>query len=176
MDSKNRRTKGQLQAMEPIIIVVMLGLIIGLVLLFYVRLSGTQAQTTQKITSSEEDVVMLTKVSRMPELLCPSTIASDTNCIDLGKASSFSAITTTAQGKMYYNSLFGNSNIILHWINFSSGNADAVINDMTLYSALDQRSLGKNSSGVSTSTTYFFVYDPITKSNDLAWLDVVRPR
>lgn len=155
---------GQLQAMEPIIIVMVIAVIIGIVLVFYFRITTVSSGISSQRLQSQEDVLSMIRIARMPELLCPGSISGDTNCIDLEKAKAFSAILRNQTYKTYYHPILGNANITIFWLD-----GDMKTHQMQLYSDIPS-----NSTHTSASLTYFTVYDPIAEVNDLAWVMIQK--
>ncbi len=160
--------RAQLQAMEPIMIVIVLAIIAGISLLFYVRLSSGETRAQIRTTESIEDVQILGAVARMPELLCPDTESVQVNCIDYEKAKIFSQSSKLPENKIYYNPFFGNANITLYWIESISGSNDVTIQSQQLFDTMVNRNKTK------TSITYFTLYKPIEDRRYMAWMQIER--
>lgn len=166
---KKRFRRAQLQAMEPIMIVIVLAIIAGIVLLFYVRLSTGEARAETRTAQAVEDVQILGAVARMPELLCPDTESVQVNCIDYEKAKVFAKSSQSTENKVYYNPFFGNANITLYWIE-SVHDADGNVNvqSQQLFDTMVNRNKTK------TSITYFTLYKPIEDRRYMAWMQIER--
>ena len=146
--------RGQLQTLEPIIIVIVLVLIAALVLMAFVRL--TDASTP---LDNSEAVAVLERVSTMPELSCPVIETAGTYCIDLAKVEAFSRIMRDEDNRIAYQPVFGFTQITLE-----------VVGDdpILLYDMIDPEA------DVRAGTTYFTVHDPLTDTRRFATITVRR--
>jgi|GEM_PF-6148969 len=161
------RKKGQLNTMEPIIIVIVLALIAGLGLLFYTRINDTQQTTAVSTMNAQQDVALLSTLARMPELACSRAETSDTKCIDLGKASAFAEILITDQKiKNEYYPIFGASKVMITYVD--SFDVGMPSRSVTVYDALDDESR------VRPTRTYFALYNPGDERMMFATLVVER--
>jgi hypothetical protein len=160
--------RAQLQAMEPIMIVIVLAIIAGIVLLFYVRLSSNEQQAEIRTTQSSEDVQILGAVARMPELLCPNVESVQVNCIDYEKAKAFSQSSMLPENKVFYNPLFGNANITLYWIDSIDSDGAVNIKSTQLFDTMVNRNKTR------MTITYFTLYKPIEDRRYMAWMQIER--
>lgn len=151
--------RGQLQTLEPILITIFLALIIGILLLVYVRISGSRGTDLQSVQESQDDVATLARIATLPELKCSNAFE---NCIDKQKAIAFSQI-AAGPGKVFYHPMFGDVNITISWIDLQTG----ATGGKTLYDSL-------NSTNVKTTVTYFTIYNPVTNARQFATLMITR--
>ncbi len=158
------RRRAQLQTLEPIIIVVILALIVGVVLLFVVRAGGAQDKASARAIDEREAIAMLRKVTSLPELSCPLSETVRTFCIDGAKAQAFARLAADPQERLAYYPLLGSSRINLTWADLSAGTTRSLL----LYDGLG------NASDVSQSATYFTVYDPVQDARLFATLTIER--
>ncbi len=162
------KRRAQLQTMEPIMIVIVLSIIAGIALLFYVRLSSGEARAELRTTQSAEDIQVLGAVARMPELLCPNTESVQVNCIDYEKAIAFAESSKSIDNKIYYNPFFGNANITLFWIESTGAPDGYTIQSKQLFDTMVNRNKTR------TSITYFSLYKPIEDRRYVAWMQIER--
>lgn len=154
--------RGQLQTLEPIIIVMVLALIAGLSLLFYLRITEGQEMQQTREFRMQEDVATLGRIANLPELSCNRAETANTYCIDVYKARTFGEfLRTNHQARTYYYALFGATNITLQII--SGGTTEQI----ALYENL-------NNTFVTQTRTYFTVQDPTTGSREFAVLIIER--
>jgi hypothetical protein len=154
--------KAQLQAMEPIIIVIVLAVIIGVGLLFYTRINDNQQREDRIVAYQQEDLVLLSRIARMPELSC-SNDESLTNCIDAEKAKAFATVLRTERGRLHYYSFFGDANVTITSFDLETGTLDT----QEIYGGLDAESY-------TPIVMYFTLYDPKTDISKMATLTVLR--
>jgi hypothetical protein len=154
--------RAQLQALEPIFIVIILAIVMGIGLLFYVRIADSQERQDSSAQAQQEDLATLARISRMPELSC-SADASLTNCIDVHKAEAFSRLLANDQAKLYYYPYLGDKNITITWLDLASG----VTTTLRLYG-------GMQSDTYTATTTYFTVYESVNSTAKLATLTILR--
>ena len=148
--------KAQVQALEPIVIVIFLALLLGIALVFYFRISGGQVRQDESLVRSQENAQLLATVTRLPELSC----TSDTrNCIDLYKAQAFAASVTDPRQRLFYYALFGTANISIQWVELSGKK------ELQLYNALQ-------SENIRASRTYFTIQDPVTGHRHFATMTI----
>lgn len=163
--------RGQLQAMEPIIIVIVLAIIIGLVLLYYVRINAYETKTDTANYQAKEDLAMLGRLTTLPELACPRSETVKTYCIDLLKAQAFAStmgdIRNGPANRVYYSPVLGATNITLRWYDLSKP-AGQMAQQLTIYSNL------RDSTRVRTTTTYFTAFEPVNGTRQFAMLIVER--
>lgn len=157
--------RGQLQTLEPILIVIVLSVLFGVGLLFFVKL---QAHDPMKaVTSEREATALLKKITTLPELSCPTSETVQTYCLDLVKAQMFSEMLGNAGNASFYFPLFGRSSVTLEWYDLSYGD-EAIVEQLELYNALLE------GADVAMSTTYFTVYDPVADQRYFASIMVRR--
>lgn len=163
--------RGQLQAMEPIIIVIVLAIIIGLVLLYYVRINAYETKTDTANYQAKEDLAMLGRLTTLPELACPRSETVKTYCIDLLKAQAFASMMGDARSgpsnRVYYSPVLGATNITLRWYDLSKPSGQ-MAQQLTIYSNL------RDSTRVRTTTTYFTAFEPVNRTRQFAMLIVER--
>jgi len=145
--------KGQLQTLEPIVIVIVLVLIAAIVLMLFVKLNDTSPSF-----DSREALNVLQRVSTMPELSCPAIETAGTHCIDLGKARAFSRTVD----EIFYQPVFGFTSITLEVVEENK------LEEILLYDATVP------DANVRASTTYFTVHDPVTDTRKFAMLTIRR--
>jgi hypothetical protein len=154
--------KGQLQTMEPIIIVIVLVIIIGICLLFYSRISNSQEDQQIRTAKAKEDTATLKRIANLPEFSCGRSTSTNTYCIDKYKAEAFGNFTaSSAQARIYYYGFFGAANVTLQII--ENGN----LRSIPLYYNL-------NSTYVTQTRTYFTVFDPVMQHRQFAILIIER--
>jgi hypothetical protein len=161
-DRMNR--KAQLQTLEPILIVIVLAIIAGAALMFFLRFSERQSIVDARAFDREEDLAAVKRVTAMPELSCPRDVSAGTYCIDLGKAVAFSELSQRRDVAMLYRPMFGDAVLVLSWIDLDTG----TLANLTLYN----QSL--NTSQTSQSRTYGTVFDPLTGERHFATLTIRR--
>jgi hypothetical protein len=154
--------KGQLQALEPIIITIVLGIIMVIGVVFYINISGSQSQQDKQEQAQQDELVLLARTSRLPELSCSEDV-SGTNCIDLYKANALAKRLSDPKERAYYFTLFGASNITIEYVDLVNNKAVFV----PLYSAA-----GGNRTRA--TRTYFTVYDPVERTTNFATLIIER--
>lgn len=156
--------RGQLQAMEPIIIVIVLAIIIGIVMLFYTRISAQENRAGTTRYQAREDIAMLGRLTTMPELACPRSETVKTYCIDIGKATAFAAMMNDPKERIYYNPFLGATNLTLKWYDMQQDK----MNSLALYNNL------RDPERITTTTTYFTVFEPVNSTRQFAMLIVER--
>ena len=158
------RRRGQLQTLEPIIIVIILAVIIGMLLLFYVRISATQSRVDKQANAQQEDLASLARITTLPEISCPRSETVKTYCIDLLKARAFKDLMANPQLRSTYFSVLGASEISIETIDLQGAPSS-----MVLYDALEP-------GNVSASRTYFTGYDPVQDTRKFAIMVIKRER
>lgn len=153
--------RGQLQTLEPVVIVIFLGVILALGLIFFMRISDSDSARQQSLADERYAVAIMRTVTTMPELACSRAETVQTFCIDTEKAYAFAEFTSSLNNGLEYFPLFGSSTLELEWQE-STGLVKVV-----LYNA----SAGGNALA---SSTYFTVHDPITDTRRFATLTVLR--
>jgi hypothetical protein len=154
-------SKGQLQTLEPIIIVMMLALLVGLGLLFYIRINHAGTQQARSVAGAQEDFTTLARIVELPELACSSGATAKEYCIDLYKAKAFAASTQNNEQRAYYYTFFGASRITLEYID------DPMPEPIVLYENLKD-------THVIQTRTFFAVLDPVTNERKFAVLKIER--
>jgi hypothetical protein len=154
--------RGQLQSMEPIIIVIVLAIIAGLSLLFYVRISGGQQNEEIRAAHAQEDVATLGRIVNLPEFSCSRSATTNTYCIDKYKAQAFGNYTAkNTAARLYYYGFFGAANVTLQVVE------NGALHQIPLYANL------KNDY-VTQTRTFFTVLDPLTGERQFAILIIER--
>jgi hypothetical protein len=164
--------RGQLQAMEPIIITIILVLIIGVALIFYVRINYHEVASDSASFSQEEDLALLSRISSMPELSCPAVDGVPKNCIDLEKARQFQRLTRNDRTRSYYNPVLGATNITIETVDLAvttAGSAGEALDTINIY----QNMQSENRVVV---RTYAVVFDPASRTNRFATIIIERER
>ena len=112
--------RAQLQAMETIIVAIVLILLVLLGLFIYVVGSEDVAEQNQRQGASEEILTLGTRLSNMMELSCSQRGRENSVCVDLVKAELLGAWLTDPQNPNYddtirlqYADVFGSRNITL---------------------------------------------------------------
>lgn len=95
----------QLQAMETIIVSIILILLVLLGLWVYSSISIDETSSKQRSISKEQALDMATKLSYLPELKCPGFSQESRLCIDSLKAEILSSWLTDPQNPEYSDSL-----------------------------------------------------------------------
>jgi hypothetical protein len=139
--------------MEPILIVMFLALIIGLLLLFSLRIGDREVEVTATKEASKQDLLLLGRIANLPELSCPKSESAKTYCIDMFKAEAFRQLMKDDDvARSSYYPLLGASEIAVEWIDMDSNGA-SINKSMVLYDNL-------NSSGVRPAVAYSTMYNP----------------
>lgn len=112
--------KAQLQAMETIIVAVVLVLLVIIGLWTYTGLSRDGSEQLGRQLSLEAANALITILSEMPELSCPDMSLETRNCLDKTKLELLSDALTnpnsdlySAEERLYYASIFGSANITI---------------------------------------------------------------
>ena len=167
--------KAQLQAMETIIISIILVLLVLIGLWFYSGVSASSADQTSRLLSQEDANTLVILLSELPELSCPDRSVETRNCLDITKIDLLSqAITNpesdlyTNNNRLYYASLFGATNITITQ-RYPEPSANTAS-----YQLFD----GATTSNVLTRTLPINLYDPRTTpaTTMLAEIEVVIAR
>jgi hypothetical protein len=166
MTRRTPHRRGQLQALEPILVVIFLAIIIGLVLLYYVQITTVEGTRDQRRYQAQEDLALLGRITTLPELSCPRSETVKTYCLDLFKAQAFATLTAQPETKAYYYPVFGSANVTLYWLDLKYG-AER-LQSLRLYSSIG------NSTNVKPTTTYFTAYEPVDGTRQFAMLVVER--
>lgn len=157
------RGRGQLQVMEPIVVVVFLALILGILLMFYLRIASTEQAQEAGVYENVQDLAVLQRMARLPEIACPKSETGQTYCIDLYKAQAFNRSMENQRTRTGYFPLFGASRITLHIIDVSGG-----VRNITIYNTLTA------TANVRPSITYTTVYDPVSDTRQFAMIMIER--
>lgn len=153
--------KAQLQTLEPILIVIFLALILGLVLLFSLRISDTSAQRDTISQGNRQDLALLGIVANLPEIACPRSETSKTYCIDEYKARAFNASMRDVRKRNVYFQLLGNTRISIQKI-------DGASDPLVIYQMIN------DTSDVRTSFAYSTIHDPVTDLRSFAIVRIER--
>ena len=151
-----------MQTLEPVIIVIMLAIIIGIGLLFYARISASQQHQTGVALQYQEDLATLSRLSHMPELSVPAG-ADCSNCIDIYKAAEFSELLKGERNRTVYYPVFGPTAIMIDYLELS-GNK---LNHLVLYN-------NTNTGFAKVTRTYFTMYEPVNRTRQFAMLTIAR--
>lgn len=152
--------RAQLQTLEPVIIIVFLGILFAIGLIFFVRLGGSDVT----IVNEREALATLSAVTTLPELSCASSVSSDTYCLDLYKARSFAEM--NRDDPLYYFPLLGAAEITLSYVDLRTG----LQQDIVLYDTVNPNST------VIGSSTFFTVHDSVREERHFAMLTIRRER
>ncbi|MDD9953874.1 MAG: hypothetical protein OXR66_06075 [Candidatus Woesearchaeota archaeon] len=147
--------RAQFQTLEPILVIIIIVLLAGVGLLFFVNVSKTSVAHDISTLHERHLTAALDRMTTLPELSCPKSETENTYCIDLYKARVFAT-----QDHIPYYALFGPTKITLRWL-------DGTAKELVLYDALQ-------SGQVRAATTYFTIYDPLTDERLFAMLTVQR--
>jgi hypothetical protein len=142
--------RAQLQSLEPIVVVIFLAMIIGIMLVFYLRIGDAEGTKEQSVQENRKDLDLLKRMSRLPEISCPEAETGQTYCVDLYKAEAFGEAMESQRTKTSYYPLFGSVRITLHVIDAEYGAVDEVV----IYDSINATAY------VRPSVTYVSVYDP----------------
>jgi len=154
--------KGQLQALEPILAVIIIAIILVIGFIYVVKISTNESVQDEMLSAENEDTATLTMLSAMPELACASDI-KEKNCIDLEKAKLFSQLLKTPSGRSYYASLFGKRDIIITYFDIEKKQENTIV-------LFDYEAQGASIG----SRTYFTAHDAATKNMHFAILSIKR--
>jgi hypothetical protein len=153
--------------MEPIVIIMVLALIIGVAVMMYVRIADAQEGDDRRSMGAEEDLVLLSTLASMPELSCPQSISAGTRCLDRGKVLAAASVMTddgTGGGKLYYYRLFGDIRITITTVPLTDEEPSVVV----LYDGMPATENSR------VTRTYFTLYDHVTDGRVFAILEVRR--
>lgn len=156
--------KAQLQTLEPILIVIVLVMIAGIGLLFYVQFAEVDSADAVRSYESREALALLQRITTLPELSCGMAETAGTYCIDEKKAWAFGQIMQNQRMALEYQPIFGFSNITLFWIDAGSAGE---VHKVKLYSQM-------NSTRYQIARTYFTVYDPVGDIRKFAMVEIAR--
>lgn len=159
------KSRGQLQTLEPILIVMVLAIIASIGLVWFMRVSESQASFDDRIFDTAKDLAMAKRIASLPEISCPKDISAGTYCVDLAKADAFSELASDRDALLLYYSLLGETQIHLSWIDLSSGE----LHNLSLYDFLPPES-----TDISGSVTYGSVYDPLTGERHFGMITLRR--
>ena len=160
--------KGQFQTLEPVIIVIILVFIIGVMLMFYMRISKVEGDKTATTLRAQEDLTMREMITQLPELRCTESETSGTYCIDLFKAAEFKSLMTDDEQQILYYSLFGDAKITLHKIDLTD-NTPTLSSGIILYNALTNEE-----GNINTKYVYFTAHEPIEDKRLFAMVKIER--
>ena len=163
MNAGDAGGKGQLQVMEPIIIVVFLALILGILLMFYLRIADTEHAQDVRVHENAQDLAVLQRMARLPEIACPKSETGQTYCIDLYKARAFTRSMENPRARASYFPVFGAARITVHIIEVSGETSN-----FTIYNTLNA------TANVRPSITYTTVYDPVHDTRQFAMVMIER--
>lgn len=153
--------RGQLQSLEPVMVVIILA-IIGIVGgMFYFSIAERGAQEDALLLDEQEDLAVLKRIAAAPELACPADITTGTYCIDLYKARAFSDLMAQDRHRVRYHPFFGDTQITVEWLDLPSRQSLALYN-------------GTNATDLRATRTYFVVYDPVDGRRHFATLLIRR--
>lgn len=141
---------GQLQSMEPIIVMVFLAIIVGIMLIFYFRISDAQGAQDVRSQANVQDLAAIKRLAALPEIACPRPETAQAYCIDKYKALAFAAAMENSRLRQEYYPLFGQSRINITIITLQPRGQE----QLTIYDSLG------DASRVRTSVMYTTVYDP----------------
>jgi len=158
--------RGQLQVLEPIIIVLILGILVAGGIIATVKVGKTQADSDAFILDAQNARSTLQTITNLPELSCPRSVTVETYCIDLYKAEWFSVMMKNDTKKSYYQPLFSSSRITLTYFELEDGGLTE--NQVILYDDV------LNENNIGSISTYFTVYDPISDDRLFAWIMIQR--
>ncbi|MBR9700258.1 hypothetical protein GOV11_00125 [Candidatus Woesearchaeota archaeon] len=161
--------KGQLQAMEPIIVVIMIVLIAVVALTYFVRLSKSEATIMASTMDSKDALAILQRASTLPELSCALSETQGTACIDLYKAWFMEILMndpTQDMLKIRYQPIFGNTNVSVEIIKIEDGSSP--FNPIQIYNGL--------APGVdyTVTRTYFTIHEATTDGRAFAIMHIAR--
>lgn len=155
--------RGQLQVMEPIVIVVFLALILGILLMFYLRIAGTEQAQEVRVHENVQDLAVLQRMARLPEIACPKSETGQTYCIDLYKVRAFNQSMEDPRARTGYFPVFGAARITVRIIDVSGDTSN-----ITIYNTLNA------TANVRPSITYTTVYDPVLDTRQFAMIMIER--
>jgi hypothetical protein len=159
--------RAQLNTLEPIIITILIVIILGVTLLFFVRINRGEALERVETLKDQEDTATLSRMTHLPELACSQDVSAGTNCIDLEKARAFQTkFNGDAAVRQRYAYVFGtNSEVTIDVIDINGG-----------YGAVEKIMFVTGTVGTEAkaTTTYFVVHDPSIQKNRFAVMTIRR--
>jgi hypothetical protein len=150
--------RGQLQAMEPIIIVVILILIFSIAGVFFFRAGEREQATDARLLQDKNDAALLARMAWLPELSC----GTGTNCIDRYKLEAFAALLHNQTVRTSYYQIFGQTQVSVTWIELEGQQQTVILYD------------NFKGEDVATTRTYFTIYDPATNTRNFAIMTIKR--
>ncbi len=154
--------KGQLQTLEPILIIIFLAIIAGIGMLFWIGFVESDAKDSAAAYESREALALLQRITTLPEFSCALSETRGTYCIDLEKAKVFQSMMADERLALQYTPILGFSNITLEIVDFSGANQKLVLNSRL------------NSERYQIMRTYFTVHDPVEDTRGFGVLTIVR--
>lgn len=154
--------RGQLETLEPILIVIMLVLIAGIGLLFYVNISAGEYRGDLARIDDAQAIAIMQRATSMPELSCALSETAGTFCLDKYKVLAFSSIAREEQARIYYQDVFGTSSVRIGWL--EAGSEEKVV----LYN------ITTGNGSITTMHTYFTLHDPVADERYFAVMTIAR--
>jgi hypothetical protein len=155
--------RGQLQTLEPVLVVIFIGILLGVGMLVFVRMGSFRSSQEATLVQEQEALVLLKRLTTLPELSCPAAVTVQTFCIDEEKARQFALRMDDPRERAHYFPLLGASEITLEIVDLDGG-----VQELAVYNA----TIGNRT--VVGSGTYFTAYDPAREERRFAILTLRR--
>lgn len=160
-----RTRRGQMQTMEPIIVVITITILLLVGGAYFLRASqGAEGDRTAS-RQGAEDLALLERVTTLPEIACAGVSSAGRLCVDKEKVRVFSAVLASNETlRVMYFPLFGRTNVSLRIVDVEDG----VATGYPLYMAMD------NASTIRATRTFVSVLDPATGTLGIGSLEIRR--
>lgn len=157
--------RGQMQTLEPIIIVITITLLLLVGGAYFLRASQGADDQRASARQEAEDLALLERVTTLPEISCSGVSSAGRLCVDREKAIAFSStILANESLRIAYFPLFGRTDLSLRVVSLN----EDVARDISIYDAAD------NATTIRATRTFVSVLDPATGTLGIGSLEIRR--